>query len=149
MTTRVLVLNGPNLGRLGKREPEIYGAQTYADLIKLCKDVGSDLGLDVDVRQTDSEAELLGWLHAAADHSVPVVLNAAALTHYSYALRDAVKMRTAPLIEVHISNVHARAAEEPYRGTSVITGVSSGVIAGFGFLSYELALRAIVGLSGS
>jgi 3-dehydroquinate dehydratase-2 len=146
MTTRVLVLNGPNLGRLGKREPEIYGAQTYADLIKLCKDAGSDLGFDVDVRQTDSEGELLGWLHGAADDSLPVVLNAGALTHYSYALRDAVKIRTAPLIEVHISNVHARAAEEPYRGTSVITGVSSGVIAGFGFLSYELALRAIAGL---
>ena len=149
MTTRVLVLNGPNLGRLGKREPEIYGAQTYADLISLCKDTGSALGLEVDVRQTDSEGELLGWLHGAADHSLPVVLNAGALTHYSYALRDAVKMRTAPLIEVHISNVHTRAAEEPFRATSVITGVSTGVIAGFGFLSYELALRAIAGLSGA
>jgi 3-dehydroquinate dehydratase II len=149
MTTRVLVLNGPNLGRLGTREPEIYGDQTYADLVRLCKETGSELGFSVDVRQTDSEGELLGWLHEAADHSLPVVLNAAALTHYSYALRDAVKMRTAPLIEVHISNVHARAVEEPYRGTSVISGVASGVIAGFGFLSYELALRAIAGLAKS
>jgi 3-dehydroquinate dehydratase II len=146
VTTRVLVLNGPNLGRLGKREPEIYGAQTYADLVRLCADTGAALGFDVDVRQTDSEGELLGWLHEAADRSLPVVLNAAALTHYSYALRDAVKMRTAPLIEVHISNVHARAESEPYRGNSVITSVASGVIAGFGFLSYELALRAIAGL---
>lgn len=149
MTTRVLVLNGPNLGRLGKREPEIYGAKTYADLVWLCRDVAADLGFEIEVRQTDSEPELLGWLHDAADNSYPVILNAGALTHYSYALRDAVKMRTAPLIEVHISNVHARAVEEPYRGTSVITGVASGVIAGFGFLSYELALRAIAGLAGS
>jgi 3-dehydroquinate dehydratase II len=149
MTTRVFVLNGPNLGRLGKREPEIYGAQTYADLVTLCVDTGKTLGFDVEIRQSDIEGELLGWLHEAADDHIPVVLNAGALTHYSYALRDAVKMRTAPLIEVHISNVHARAAEEPFRGTSVITGVSSGVIAGFGFLSYELALRAIAGLSGA
>jgi 3-dehydroquinate dehydratase-2 len=146
MTTRVFVLNGPNLGRLGKREPEIYGSATHADLAKLCADTGAELGFDIEVRQTDHEGELLGWLHEAADHHIPVVLNAGALTHYSYALRDAVKMRTAPLIEVHISNVHARAELEPYRGTSVITGVASGVIAGFGFLSYELALRAIDGL---
>jgi 3-dehydroquinate dehydratase II len=147
MTTRVFVLNGPNLGRLGKREPEIYGAATYADLVELCTETGAALGFDVEVRQTDSEGELLGWLHEAADEAVPVVLNAGALTHYSYALRDAVKIRTAPLIEVHISNVHARAELEPYRGISVITGVASGVIAGFGFLSYELALRAIAGLT--
>jgi 3-dehydroquinate dehydratase-2 len=146
MTRRVLVLNGPNLGRLGKREPEIYGTATLDDLASLCKSVGDSLGLDTEVRQTDSEGELIGWLHEAADGSVPVVLNAAALTHYSYSLRDAVKMRTAPLIEVHISNIAARAGEEPFRDISVITGVASGIIAGFGFLSYELALRAIAGL---
>jgi 3-dehydroquinate dehydratase-2 len=146
MSRRVLVLNGPNLGRLGKREPEIYGSQTLADLAKLCSEVGEALGLDVEVRQTDAEGELIGWLHEAADLSLPVVLNAAALTHYSYALRDAVKMRTAPLIEVHISNIAARAEQEPFRDTSVITGVANGIIAGFGFLSYELALRAIAGL---
>ncbi|MGD0555654.1 MAG: type II 3-dehydroquinate dehydratase [Streptosporangiaceae bacterium] len=148
MTQPVLVLNGPNLGRLGKREPEIYGAATYADLVKLCSEVGSQLGFEVETRQTDSEGELLGWLHEAADGSIPVVLNAGALTHYSYALRDAVKMRTAPLIEVHISNVAARGELEPFREKSVITGVANGIIAGFGFGSYELALRAIAGLSG-
>lgn len=146
MTRRVLVLNGPNLGRLGKREPEIYGTATLDDLAKRCSVVGAELGFAVEVRQTDSEGELIGWLHEAADAAIPVVLNAAALTHYSYALRDAVKMRTAPLIEVHISNIAERAAEEPFRETSVITGVASGIIAGFGFLSYEFALRAIAGL---
>jgi len=146
MTRRVLVLNGPNLGRLGKREPEIYGHQTLDDLAKLCRSVGAELGFDVETRQTDSEAELIGWLHEAADDSLPVVLNAAALTHYSIALRDAVKMRTAPLIEVHISNIAARAAGEPFRETSLITGVANGIIAGFGFTSYELALRAVASL---
>jgi 3-dehydroquinate dehydratase-2 len=148
MTRRVLVLNGPNLGRLGTREPDIYGAATYADLVKLCSDVGAHLDFDVETRQTDSEGELLGWLHEAADGEIPVVLNAGALTHYSYALRDAIKMRTAPLIEVHISNVAARGEQEPFREKSVITAVASGIIAGFGFGSYDLALRAIAGLLG-
>ncbi len=148
MTQRVLVLNGPNLGRLGTREPEIYGAATHADLVKLCSEVGGQLDFDVETRQTDSEGELLGWLHEAADGAIPVVLNAGALTHYSYALRDAIKMRTAPLIEVHISNVAARGEQEQFRERSVITAVANGIIAGFGFHSYELALRAIAGLSG-
>ena len=145
MSRRVLVLNGPNLGRLGKREPDVYGSATYADLVTLCAGAGDTLGFDVEVRQSDSEADLIGWLHEAADAATPVVLNAGALTHYSYALRDAVKMRTAPLVEVHISNIAARAAEEPFREKSVLTGVASGIIAGFGFVSYELALRAIAG----
>ena len=145
-TRRVLVLNGPNLGRLGKREPAIYGSASYEDLVKLCQSAGAGLGFDVEVRQTDSEGELIGWVHEAADASLPLILNAAAFTHYSYALQDALKMRTAPLIEVHISNVGARAAAEPFRHTSVITPVADGVIAGFGFQSYELALRAVAGL---
>jgi 3-dehydroquinate dehydratase II len=140
---RVLVLNGPNLGRLGKREPAIYGSATYADLVALCTSTGKELGLAVDVRQTDHEGELIGWVHEACDEGLPVVLNAAALTHYSLALMDALKMRTAPLVEVHISNIAAR---EEFRHQSVITPVADGIIAGFGFQSYVLALRAVAGL---
>ena len=140
MTTRVLVLNGPNLGRLGSREPEVYGSLTYADLAARCRKVGAELGFDVDVRQTDSEAELVGWLHEAADAATAVILNPAAFTHYSYALRDACAQLTAPLIEVHISNPAAR---EEFRHTSVVAGVATGTITGFGLDSYDLALRAL------
>jgi 3-dehydroquinate dehydratase II len=136
----VLVLNGPNLGRLGSREPDVYGSTTYADLVAACQKAGGELGLEVDVRQTDSEAELVGWLHEAADQGWPVVLNPAAFTHYSYALRDACAQLTAPLVEVHITNPHTR---EEFRHTSVVSGVASGVIAGFGLDSYLLALRAV------
>ncbi|MEI7777919.1 MAG: type II 3-dehydroquinate dehydratase [Actinomycetes bacterium] len=138
--THVLVLNGPNLGRLGSREPDIYGSESYADLVSFCQSVASELGLTVDVRQTDDEAELVHWLHEAADVSCPVILNPAAFTHYSYAVRDACAMLTAPLIEVHLSNPAAR---EEFRHTSVISGVAVGTIAGFGLRSYELALRSL------
>jgi len=137
---RVLVLNGPNLSRLGTREPDIYGAHTYDDLVAACTKQGSELGLEVDVRQTDDEATLIGWLHEAADGKTPVILNPAAFTHYSYALRDAIAMRTAPLIEVHLSNPAAR---EEFRHTSVVAAVASGTIAGFGLDSYRLALRVL------
>jgi 3-dehydroquinate dehydratase-2 len=137
---RVLVLNGPNLGRLGKREPSVYGSATYADLTELCVRAGKELGLDADVRQTEYEGELVTWIHEACDNQTPVVLNAGALTHYSYAVMDAVKMRTAPLVEVHISNIAAR---EGFRHESVITGAATGIIAGFGFQGYVLALHAI------
>ncbi|HLN77079.1 MAG TPA: type II 3-dehydroquinate dehydratase [Nocardioidaceae bacterium] len=137
---KVLVLNGPNLGRLGSREPEVYGSTTYDDLVAACKETGEVLGQDVEVRQTDSEAELVGWLHEAADQGWPVVLNPAAFTHYSYALRDACAQLTAPLVEVHITNPHTR---EEFRHTSVVSGVATGVVAGFGVESYLLALRAI------
>jgi len=133
----VLVLNGPNLGRLGAREPEVYGTTTYPELAALCVRGGSELGLAVQVRQTDSEAELIGWLHEAADTGVAVVLNAGALTHTSIALRDACAARTAPLVEVHISNVHAR---EEFRHHSYISAVASGVIVGLGVEGYVLAL---------
>ncbi|MEW9530383.1 type II 3-dehydroquinate dehydratase [Microbispora sp. NPDC049125] len=136
----VLVLNGPNLGRLGSREPDVYGAHTFEDLSALCREIGRELGLSVEVRQTDDEAELVGWIHEAADTRTPVVLNPAAFTHYSYALRDAIAQRTAPLVEVHISNPNAR---EEFRHTSVVAAVATGTIAGFGMRSYELALRAI------
>lgn len=142
--TRVLVLNGPNLGRLGSREPEVYGSATHDDLAELCRTAGAEHGLDVEVRQTDDEAELVRWLHEAADGTVPVVLNPAAFTHYSYALRDACAQLTAPLVEVHISNPAAR---EEFRHTSVVAGVATGTIAGFGFDSYRLALLAIVRLA--
>jgi 3-dehydroquinate dehydratase-2 len=141
--TQVLVLNGPNLGRLGIREPEIYGSTTFADLAQLCRQTGQELGLDVDVRQTDDEAELIGWVHEAADGRLPIVLNPAAFTHYSYGLHDALAMRTAPLIEVHISNPAAR---ESFRHTSVVASVANGTIAGFGMMSYQLALQAIAKL---
>jgi 3-dehydroquinate dehydratase-2 len=141
---RVLVLNGPNLGRLGKREPSIYGTATYADLTVTCRQVGRELGFDVEVRQTEYEGELITWIHEACDNAIPVVLNAGALTHYSYAVMDAVKMRTAPLVEVHISNISGR---EDFRHQSVITGAATGIIAGFGLQSYVLALHAIAALA--
>jgi 3-dehydroquinate dehydratase II len=137
MTTRVLVLNGANLGRLGTREPAIYGSTTYAELAALCVKAGQELGLDVTVRQTDHEGELLGWLHEAADAATPVVLNAGAWTHTSVALRDACAALTAPLVEVHISNVHKR---EEFRHHSYVSGAATGVIVGLGVEGYVLAL---------
>ncbi|MEV1160179.1 type II 3-dehydroquinate dehydratase [Micromonospora chokoriensis] len=135
---KVYVLNGPNLGRLGTREPEVYGATTYADLVALCEATGRELGLDVTVRQTDAEHELLGWLHAAADEGAAVVLNPAAWSHYSYAVRDACAMLRGPLVEVHLSNIHAR---EEFRHHSVVSAVATGVICGLGVDGYRLALR--------
>jgi 3-dehydroquinate dehydratase-2 len=137
---RVLVLNGPNLGRLGSREPAIYGSTTYEELAALCTRAGAELDLAVEVRQSDSEADLLHWLHEAADEQLPVVLNAGALTHTSVSLRDAAAARTAPLIEVHISNVHAR---EEFRHHSYLSAVASGVIVGLGVEGYVLALSWI------
>jgi 3-dehydroquinate dehydratase II len=142
-TVTVLVLNGPNLSRLGSREPEIYGSATLADVAAACTAVGEELGLKCDLRQTDDEAELIGWVHEAIERRLPIVLNPAAFTHYSYALRDALAMRTAPLVEVHLSNPAAR---ETFRHTSVVAGVADGTVAGFGLHSYELALRAVAGL---
>ncbi|QKW18629.1 type II 3-dehydroquinate dehydratase [Kitasatospora sp. NA04385] len=140
MSTRVLVLNGPNLGRLGSREPDVYGSTSYAGLVERCTELGAELGLAVEVRETNSEAEMVGWLHEAADARTPVVINPGAFTHYSYAMRDAAAQRTAPLVEVHISNPYTR---ETFRHNSVIAAVASGTIAGFGLGSYELALRAL------
>jgi len=137
---KALVLNGPNLGRLGTREPAVYGATTYADLVALCVKAGEELGLEVEVRQTDHEGELVGWLHEAADESVPVVLNAGAWTHYSIAVRDAASQLNSSLIEVHISNVHKR---EEFRHKSVLSDIASGVIVGLGVDGYKLALRWI------
>ena len=135
---RVLVLNGPNLNRLGTREPLIYGSTTHADLVEMCVGEGRELGFEVEVRQTNHEGEMVGWLHEAADASTPVILNGAAWTHYSIAVRDACSQLTAPLVEVHISNIHQR---EEFRHHSVISAVASGVIVGLGVEGYLLALR--------
>ena len=144
--TTVLVLNGPNLSRLGSREPDVYGSQ---DLEALRAVLTSDAGDEatIELRQTDDEGEMIGWMHEAVDSRTPVILNPAAFTHYSYGLRDAAALVTkagVPLVEVHITNPHAR---ETFRHTSVISGIATGVIAGFGFDSYRLALRAIIGLN--
>lgn len=136
-TTRVLVLNGPNLGRLGTREPDVYGSTSHAELAALCVRGGAELGLDVEVRQTDHEGELIGWLHEAADSGTPVLLNAGALTHTSVGVGDACAMLTAPLVEVHLSNVFAR---ESFRHTSYVSPHAAGVIVGFGVEGYVLAL---------
>ncbi len=141
--SKVLVLNGPNLGRLGSREPDIYGAMNYEQLAQSISQKAIELGLSVEVRQTDSEAELIGWLHEAVDNSCDVILNPAAFTHYSYAVRDAAVQVTKSgrkLIEVHLSNPHAR---EEFRHNSVISGVATGVIAGFAENSYLLALTQL------
>lgn len=134
--TRVLVLNGPNLGRLGRREPEVYGHTTHAQLADQLVEVGKRLDLDVQVRQTDHEGQMVEWLHEAADGGTPVVLNAAAWSHYSVAVADAVA-QVDTVIEVHISNVHAR---EEFRSHLVTSRYSTGVIAGLGLSGYHLAL---------
>jgi 3-dehydroquinate dehydratase-2 len=140
--TNVLVLNGPNLGRLGTREPDVYGNGTLDDLRTQLSGLAPSR-LTIDLRQTNDEAELIGWLYEAVDTASPVILNPAAFTHYSYALRDAAALVTKAgllLVEVHLSNPHAR---EEFRHTSVISAVATGVIAGFGFDSYVLALDLI------
>lgn len=134
----VHVFNGPNLGRLGVREPDIYGSATYGDLVARCEEVAKELGLEVDVRQTDIESELIGWLHDAADDGSPVILNAGAWTHTSVAVRDAASQLNAPLIEVHLSNVHAR---ETFRHKSYLSDIATAVVVGMGIEGYAAALR--------
>jgi 3-dehydroquinate dehydratase II len=135
---KVVVLNGPNLGRLGTREPSVYGSTTYADLVALCEKAGTDLGIEVEVRQTDHEGEMVGWLHEAADEGCPVVLNAGAWTHYSIAVRDAAAQLRGPLLELHISNVHKR---EEFRHRSVLSDIATAVLAGLGVDGYRLAIH--------
>lgn len=144
MTQTVLVLNGPNLGRLGRREPDVYGSTTHDELVALIGREAEALGLKAVVRQSDNEADLLSWIHAAADAGDPVIINAGALTHTSVALRDACSELRAPLIEVHISNVHAR---EEFRHHSYLSAVATGVIVGLGVQGYLLALRYLAGLA--
>jgi 3-dehydroquinate dehydratase-2 len=137
----VLVLNGPNLGRLGRRQPEIYGSTTYDELVGRCAAWGLELGLEVEVRQTNHEGDLLDWLNTAADEQTPVVLNAGAWTHYSLALHDACAQLTAPLVEVHLSDPMQR--PEEFRHTSVVTPFATAVIAGQGVEGYHQALAAL------
>ena len=141
---QVLVLNGPNLAQLGSREPDVYGTQTFDDLVETCRLTGRTLDLHVEVRQTDDEAEMIAWVQEAAAARTPLVLNPAAFTHYSYALRDALAMHTAPLVEVHMTNPARR---EEFRHTSVVASVADGTVAGFGLMSYQLALQAIAELA--
>jgi 3-dehydroquinate dehydratase-2 len=143
---KALVLNGPNLARLDMRDSAIYGDLSYPKLVELIKASAKELGIDVDVRQSDQESEIIGWLHEAADSNTPVIINPAAFTHYSYAIRDAAELVKAPLIEVHLSNPLAR---EEFRHTSVISGVANGTIGGFGPDSYRLALRALANILNS
>jgi len=138
--TAILVLSGVNLGRLGKREPAVYGRTTYPELVALVERTAAELGVDVDCRQTDDEATMIGWLHEAADTGAAVILNPGAWTHYSYALRDAAAALGGPLVEVHLSQVAAR---EPFRHVSVIGPVATGTITGLGPEGYLLALRAL------
>ena len=137
---KVLILNGPNLGRLDIRDSKHYGDLNWEQLKNLISSTAKDLGFDADVRQSDDEATLVSWLHEAADHNLPVIINPAAFTHYSVAIHDAAEMVKSPLIEVHLSNPMAR---EEFRHTSVISGVAKGTIAGFGANSYVLALNAL------
>lgn len=143
MTMKILVLNGPNLKRLDLRESNIYGDIDYQRLVDFINESAKNEGFDTDIRQSDDEAVLIGWLHEAADLKLPVIINPAAFTHYSYAIRDAVSMLKAPVIEVHISNPLSR---EEFRHTSVVSGVVNGTIGGFGMNSYRLALIAMKGL---
>ena len=142
---KVLVLNGPNLGRLGRRQPELFGSTTFAELAEHLVGTGTGLGLEVEVRQTDHEGEMVGWLHEAADARLPVVLNPAAWTHYSIAVADAVA-QVPVVIEVHISNVHAR---EEFRKRSVVAPYCLGSIVGLGLAGYDLALTHIAATHGS
>lgn len=139
---KILVINGPNLNLLGKREPDIYGNQTYDDLVEYIKKCGDDLQIEVDTVQSNSEGRLIGLIQDAVDDEYDaIVANLGAYTHYSYALHDAIKAQSLPYVEVHISNIHAR---EEFRAKSVTAGAGMGIISGFGFMSYELGLRAIV-----
>jgi 3-dehydroquinate dehydratase-2 len=140
---KIYVLNGVNLGRLGTRQTDVYGVTSYAALAERCVEIGAELGLDVECRQTDIEGELVRWLHEAADERAAVVLNPAAWSHYSIAVRDACAMLNGPLVEVHISNIHAR---EEFRHHSVVSAVATGVICGLGVDGYFLALRHIASL---
>jgi 3-dehydroquinate dehydratase-2 len=140
---KVLVINGPNLARLDIRDSSIYGDLSYPQLVELITQSASELGFEADVRQSDQESEIIGWLHNAADTNTPVIINPAAFTHYSYAIRDAAELVKAPLIEVHLSNPLSR---EEFRHTSVISGIADGTIGGFGPDSYRLALRALLTL---
>jgi 3-dehydroquinate dehydratase-2 len=140
---KIYVLNGPNLNLLGERQPEVYGTTTLAEVEEMCRKKAADLGVDMEFRQTNSEGELIDWLHEAKREAKGVVMNPAALTHYAVSLREAVAAIEIPVIELHISNIYAR---EPWRAKSVVSAASRGVVAGLGVRGYELAIEALVNL---
>lgn len=142
--TSILVINGPNLNLLGSREPAVYGTETLADVEGRVRRRAAELDCDVEFRQSNVEGEIVGWLQEAPARHDAVVLNPGAFAHYSYAIRDAVSAARVQLVEVHISNIHAR---EEFRRHSVLAPVAAGMIAGLGTLGYELALEAAVRLS--
>lgn len=140
MSKSIFVLNGPNLNALGKREPGIYGGKTLADIEADCNAVGAELGLSIDFRQSNHEGVLVDWLHEAGEKAAGVAINAGAYTHTSIALHDAIRAIGIPVVEVHISNIHAR---EEFRHKSMIAPATKGMICGFGPHSYILALHAL------
>ena len=140
------VLNGPNLNLLGRREPDIYGRETLADVEAACRRAGSELGLDVVFRQSNREYELIDWIHEAREAAAGIVINPAAFTHTSVAMLDALSACACPILEVHISNIHRR---EAFRHHSYVSRVASGVVAGFGTQGYVLALHRLATLLGS
>jgi len=146
MSCIAYVLNGPNLNLLGKREPAIYGHETLADVEAACRQTGSELGLQIEFRQSNAEFQLIDWIHEAREHAAGIVINPAAFTHTSVAILDALSACTCPILEVHISNVHRR---EEFRHHSFVSGVATGVIAGFGTQGYTLALQRLAKLVGS
>lgn len=142
-TPPILLLNGPNLNTLGVRQPEVYGTATLEDAVTLATEVAGELGWTIDARQTNHEGEMLEWIHAGRGTVAGIVINPGAWTHTSIALRDALSVPEVPIIEVHISNVHAR---EEFRRHSYVSGIAAGVIAGFGIRGYEFAIRHLVDL---
>jgi 3-dehydroquinate dehydratase-2 len=143
MNPTIFVLNGPNLNLLGKRQPDIYGSETLADVEADCRRVAGEIGLAVEFRQTNAESELIEWIHQARDKAAGIVINPAALTHTSVAVRDALAACECPILEVHISNIHRR---EEFRHHSFVSGVVTGVVCGFGTQGYGFALQRIAQL---
>ena len=143
MSRTVFVLNGPNLDLLGKRQPEIYGRETLADVEALCRRVAAEHGLTVEFRQSNREYELIDWIHEARDNAAAIVINPAGYSHTSVAILDALAAFAGPIIEVHISNIHKR---EPFRRHSYVSTVAAGVIAGCGTQGYALALQRVASL---
>ena len=143
---KILFLNGPNLNLLGTREPSIYGRETLAEVEGLVRSRAAQVSVEIEFRQSNSEGQLIDWIHAARGHTAAIVLNAGGLTHTSVALRDAIAGVSIPTIEIHLSNVHAR---EEFRHYSYLTAVCKGVIAGFGVQSYLLGLDAAVSVCGA